>query len=482
VKGSSPIKLHEEFEEKSPQNISTGKGTTEDETEPRLGSDSSLFEEEEVEKPDLLSFLDKQITHVGGRYSSISNTILEEKQSLVESREVRSAEDEVKSDVSSKIEEQVQKDKPIIEVSATKEKPLDKQINHVGGRYSSISNTILEEKQSIVESREVKSAEDEFKSDASSKIEEQVQKDKSIIEVSATKEKPKIDPEEYRRRVQILAEKNLRNGNIYFIYPENVEANQEIEIFLNRSESALRGMPDVQIKGAFNGWRWKFFTERLRKTEFSGDWWSCKLFVPKQAYRIDFVFFDGGSVYENNNSRDFLVNVQNGMDETSFGEFLMEENQREMERMAREQAERERAEEEKRRREREEKARNADMAQAKAEVERKKEALRRGLQLAGTSSSGLWEFEPSGFSGGDRVRLFYNRSSRPLEHAQNIWLHGGYNNWCDGLSLAEKLVKSDKRDGDWWYADGTLRNIYFFSFLVSLLLTRNTVPLLLYCV
>lgn len=388
MKGSSPINLQEEIEEKSPQNISNGKGTTEDETEPRVGLESSLFEEEEIEKPDLLSFLDKQTVHVGGRYSAISNNALEEKQNIVESREVKSAEDKVKLDASSKIEKQVQKEKP-------------------------------------------------------------------IIEVSATKEKPKIDPEEYRRRVQILAQKNLRNGNIFFVYPENVEPDQEIEIFLNRSESALSDRSDVQIKGAFNGWRWNFFTERLHKTEFTGDWWSCKLFVPKQAYRIDFVFFDGGSVYENNNSRDFLVNVQNDIDEASFEEFLLEEKQREIERIAREQAERERAEEEKRRREREEEARNADLAQAKVEVERKKEALHRGLQLAGKSSSGLWEFQPSGFSGGDRVRLFYNRSSRPLEHAQNIWLHGGYNNWCDGLSLAEKLVKTDKRDGDWWYADGT---------------------------
>ncbi|XP_078175725.1 starch synthase 3 isoform X1 [Carex rostrata] len=380
VKGSSPINQQEEIEEKTPQNVSNGKGTTEDDTELRAGLESSLFEEEEIEKPDLLSFLDKQTVHVGGRYSTISNTILEEKENIVESRNVKSAEDEVKIDAASKIEEPVQ-----------------------------------EEVQEI--------------------------------------EKPKIDPEEYRRRVQILAQKNLRNGNIFFVYPENVEPDREIEIFLNRSESALRDSLDVQIKGAFNGWRWKFFTERLHKTEFNGDWCSCKLFVPKQAYRIDFVFFDGGDVYENNNSRDFLVNVQNDMDERSFEEFLLEEEKRELERIAQEQAERERAEEEKRRREREEEARNADLAQAKFEVEKKKEALSRVMPLAGTSSSGLWEFEPCGFRGGDRVRLFYNRSSRPLEHAQNIWLHGGYNNWCDGLCLVEKLVKTDKRDGDWWCAD-----------------------------
>ncbi|KAJ3689831.1 hypothetical protein LUZ61_018995 [Rhynchospora tenuis] len=381
VKGAAPVSPQEEIEEKPSQTSNNGKSRTEDETEP------SIYEEEDrIEKPDLLSFLDKQTVHVGSRYSTISNTILEDKQHIMESSKVKSAGDDVRIEEAWYTEEPMQEEKP-------------------------------------------------------------------IVEETAREEKPKIDPEEYRRRVLILAEENVRKGNICFVYPENVEPNQEIEIFLNRGESALRDKPDVQIKGAFNGWRWKFFTERLHKTEFNGDWWSCKLFVPKQAYRIDFVFFDGGNVYENNNSRDFLLYVQNDMDESSFEEFLVEEKKRELERIAQEQAERERAEEEKRRREREEEARNADLAQAKAEVERKKEVLSRAVQLAGTSSSGLWEFEPSGFRGGDRVRLFYNRSSRPLEHAQNIWLHGGYNNWCDGLSLAEKLVKTDKRDGDWWYAD-----------------------------
>uniref|UniRef100_A0ACD5ZXS8 Uncharacterized protein n=1 Tax=Avena sativa TaxID=4498 RepID=A0ACD5ZXS8_AVESA len=32
-------------------------------------------------------------------------------------------------------------------------------------------------------------------------------------------------------------------------------------------------------------------------------------------------------------------------------------------------------------------------------------------------------------------------------------MHGGYNNWTDGLSIVERLVKCNDKDGDWWYAD-----------------------------
>jgi hypothetical protein len=44
-------------------------------------------------------------------------------------------------------------------------------------------------------------------------------------------------------------------------------------------------------------------------------------------------------------------------------------------------------------------------------------------------------------------------------HNNEIWMHGGYNNWIDGLSITERLVKSHEKDGDWWYAEG----MYIYS-------------------
>ncbi|GJN26406.1 hypothetical protein PR202_gb14333 [Eleusine coracana subsp. coracana] len=235
-----------------------------------------------------------------------------------------------------------------------------------------------------------------------------------------------------------------------------VKADSTIDLYFNRSTSALASEPDILIKGAFNGWKWKSFTEKLHRSELRGDWWCCKLYVPKQAYRLDFVFFNGYDLYENNDHNDFFLEIESDMDEHSFEDFLAEEKQMELERLAAEEAERKRQEEEERRREEERAAMEADRAQAKSEVEMKKNRVHQTLSLASRYADNLWYIEPNSYKGGDRIRLYYNRSSRPLMHNTEIWMHGGYNNWIDGLSIAERLVKSLEKDGDWWYANVVL--------------------------
>ncbi|CAD6262190.1 unnamed protein product [Miscanthus lutarioriparius] len=264
------------------------------------------------------------------------------------------------------------------------------------------------------------------------------------------------DPEVLLRRLQELADENDSIGNNCFVFPEVVKADSMIDIYLNRSMSALASESNVFVKGAFNSWRWNAFTETMYKGELRGDWWCCKLYIPKQAYRLDFVFFNGDTVYENNNHNDFFMEIESDIDEHSFEDFLVEEKQKELERLAAEEAERKRQAEEERRRAEERAAMEADRAQAKSEVEMKKEKLRQMLSSASRDADNLWFIEPNTYRGGDRVRLYYHRSSRPLMHNTEIWMHGGYNNWIDGLSIAERLVKSHEKEGDWWYAEVTL--------------------------
>jgi hypothetical protein len=263
-----------------------------------------------------------------------------------------------------------------------------------------------------------------------------------------------VDPQALKRRLEELAYETYSIGNKCFVFPEVVKADSVIEVYLNRSMSALASQPDILIKGAFNGWRWNPFTEKLHKSELTGDWWCCKLYIPKQAYRLDFVFFNGDTVYENNNYNDFVLQIKSDIDEHSFEDFLLEEKQRELERLAAEEAERERQAEEERRKEEERAKVEADREQAKAEVEMTRNRLQNVLGSASRFADNLWYIEPNTYKGGDRVRLYYNRSSRPLKHTNEIWLHGGYNNWIDGPSIAERLVKFEEKDGDWWYATG----------------------------
>jgi len=147
---------------------------------------------------------------------------------------------------------------------------------------------------------------------------------------------------------------------------------------------------EILINGAFNGWRWKSFTEKMHKTDLKGDWWPCPLCVPKEAYRIDFVFFNGGNVYENNNSSDFFVPVEGGLDESAFEDFLLEEKRKELEKIAAEQAERERQAEDQYKREAKKAASEADRAQAKMEVQKKREAIDRVMKFA-TKSVGDYD-------------------------------------------------------------------------------------------
>lgn len=287
-----------------------------------------------------------------------------------------------------------------------------------------------------------------------------LESDKIVTETSNEKEledyMQKLELEREAQVLEQLAEENFSKGNKIFMYPGIATPDNGIKLFLNRSLSTLKDEPHVMIMGAFNDWRWKSFTMRLEKSNLKGDWWSCRIHVPKEAYIIDFVFFNGKDVYDNNDMKDFHVTVDGGMDTFAFDDFLLEEKRRELNELAREQAERERQAEEQRQREEEKAALEADRSQAKLEVQRSREQLMELTKNSSTTAENVWYFEPRKFKGGDLVRLCYNKSSGPLAQANEIWIHGGHNGWQDGLSIIAKLEKSEKEGDDWWYAKVTV--------------------------
>ncbi|XP_015958619.1 soluble starch synthase 3, chloroplastic/amyloplastic [Arachis duranensis] len=256
-----------------------------------------------------------------------------------------------------------------------------------------------------------------------------------------------------KQEIERIAEENLSQGTKVFVYPPVVKPDEDIEVFLNKSVSTLSYEQDIFIMGAFNDWRWKSFTFRLSKTHLKGDWWSCQIHIPREAYKVDFVFFNGQDVYDNNDQKDFFIPVVGGMDELAFEDFLLEEKRKELEKLAREEAERERQAEEQRRREAEEAAKEADRLQARAETERRRELLPQLMENAVRSLDKVWYVEPSEFKGKDLIRLYYNKSSGPLTNAEEIWIHCGYNKWKDGLSIVKKLNKPVVEGDDWWYTD-----------------------------
>ncbi|KAK2974832.1 hypothetical protein RJ640_005616, partial [Escallonia rubra] len=291
--------------------------------------------------------------------------------------------------------------------------------------------------------------------DSSLKLKLEIEASQKLkLEIEAS-QKLKLEMEAMLRKqmVERLAEENFLRGNKLFTYPEVIRPGQDIELFLNRSLSTLANEPDVLVMGAFNDWRWNSFTIKLNKTILNGDWWSCQIQVPKEAYKMDFVFFNGKDVYDNNTTKDFCVIVEGGIDVLEFEDFLLEEKRRELEKLAREQAEKEKREEEQRRIEAEKAASEADRAQAREEAQRRRGMLEELMKKAKRSVDNVWQIEPRDFKGEDMVKLYYNRSSGPLANAKDVWIHGGHNNWKDGLSIVSRLASSDRKDGDWWYAD-----------------------------
>ncbi|XVF27876.1 hypothetical protein REPUB_Repub14bG0147000 [Reevesia pubescens] len=282
---------------------------------------------------------------------------------------------------------------------------------------------------------------------------ESIESDEKPIEDASLKLELEMEADLRKQEIEGLAEENFLRGNKIFVYPQIVRPDDDIEMFFNRSFSTLNDEADVLIMGAFNDWRWRSFTMRLNKTHLEGDWWSCHIHIPKEAYKMDFVFFNGQNVYDNNDKKDFCVPVEGGMDVFAFEDFLLEEKRRELEKLAKEQAEKERQEEEQRRIEAEKAASEADKAQARMETEKRREILQQVMEKAARSVDNVWFIETNKFKGKDKVKLHYNKSSGSLAYANELWMHGGHNNWNDGLTIVEKLVRSDREGGDWWYAE-----------------------------
>ncbi|KAA8538354.1 hypothetical protein F0562_027823 [Nyssa sinensis] len=142
--------------------------------------------------------------------------------------------------------------------------------------------------------------------------------------------------------------------------------------------------------------------------------------------------------------------MEGGMDVFKFDDFLLEEKHRELEKLAKEQAERERQAEERRKIEAKKVASEADREQTKVETERKREILWEFMKKAMMSIDNVWYIEPKEFKGEEMVGLYSNRSFGPLFHANEVWIHGGHNNWKDGLSIVASLVSSKRTGGNWW--------------------------------
>ncbi|XP_010533814.1 PREDICTED: starch synthase 3, chloroplastic/amyloplastic [Tarenaya hassleriana] len=405
-----------------------------------VGSSQKRNQKKTAEKDDIAT------TTVPNEFPEISNKLLGAKVDMEQKGSVTSGE--------MILENEMDNESETLKEEEDEEEDEEEELPSTIQESGSSENLMMLENGSIGKEAEISAVQEKETVSGSSARNKATSEDDKSLRLMLEKEREI----QRRKEIEALADENLARGIRMFTYPPIAKPDEDMEVFLNRNLSTLNSEPDVLIMGAFNDWRWKSFTRRLEKTQLKGDWWSCLLHIPKEAYKMDFVFFNGQSVYDNNDEKDFTVDVEGGMDVFEFENFLLEEKRREQEKLAKEKAERERQEEEKRRIEAEKAAAEADRAQAKIDAQKRREVLKRAIQRAEISVENVWYTEPSDFKGGEKVKLYYNKISGPLANAKEIWLHGGYNNWVDGLSIVAKLVdteleEADVKVADWWYAE-----------------------------
>ncbi|ONM63014.1 dull endosperm1 [Zea mays] len=258
-----------------------------------------------------------------------------------------------------------------------------------------------------------------------------------------------LDPQALWSMLQELAEKNYSLGNKLFTYPDVLKADSTIDLYFNRDLSAVANEPDVLIKGAFNGWKWRFFTEIWMHGGYNNwidglsfaerlvhhhdkdcDWWFVDVVVPERTYVLDWVFADGppGSArnYDNNGGHDFHATLPNNMTEE---EYWMEEEQRIYTRLQQE------------RREREEAIKRKAERNAKMKAEMKEKTMRMFL----VSQKHIVYTEPLEIHAGTTIDVLYNPSNTVLTGKPEVWFRCSFNRWMypGGVLPPQKMVQAE---------------------------------------
>lgn len=114
--------------------------------------------------------------------------------------------------------------------------------------------------------------------------------------------------------VDQLAARN--SNNLYFTAPQVLLAGGPAQIYFNRARShALRHSPNVKLRYGFNNWSSNCGDLDLKpSTLWKGDgvdWWLTDAFeVPNGAHEMNFVFSDGGAVWDNNGGSNYYAKIK----------------------------------------------------------------------------------------------------------------------------------------------------------------------------
>ncbi|GIL88159.1 hypothetical protein Vretimale_14076 [Volvox reticuliferus] len=123
--------------------------------------------------------------------------------------------------------------------------------------------------------------------------------------------------EEKKKAAQdfVKAVERRKVRHVLFTNPEVVTAGSEVTVFYNPRDTPLNGRQQIYLMGGWNRWTHKrhFGPIAMHPPVEGGEHWQATLSVPKDAYKMDFVFADvpgGDGTYDNRGGFDYHLPVE----------------------------------------------------------------------------------------------------------------------------------------------------------------------------
>ncbi|PNW82516.1 hypothetical protein CHLRE_06g282000v5 [Chlamydomonas reinhardtii] len=133
----------------------------------------------------------------------------------------------------------------------------------------------------------------------------------------AEKEERQRRADEKKKLAQDLvkAVERRKVRHVLYTVPEVVEAGEEVTIYYNPRDTPLNGRQQLYLMGGWNRWTHKrsFGPVAMHPPEAGGEHWQATVMVPKDAYKMDFVFADvagGDGTYDNRGGFDYHLPVE----------------------------------------------------------------------------------------------------------------------------------------------------------------------------
>lgn len=257
---------------------------------------------------------------------------------------------------------------------------------------------------------------------------------------------------------------------LFVTVPEVPVAGAWCMIYFNRGKSdALRNRPHLELMAGFNEWEIRpsgaedrSIFSPVHDGPVETDFWKTIIYIPDDAYEIQFVIGDGEGTFDNNHGENYHLQVKGQMTRDLWHETAAERAEAQF--LAQKEEERLHAERETAKRE--EIALENDKNEAQSIIQEIITCSKDWLEGSVGPEEGLPSWHIRGASSanvlpGKKIRIQYNRMAGPLKcleviEKESVMVKIGYNNWNEHQTLVMSRVRGRRTlpevngESEWW--------------------------------